>query len=291
MRSASRFGKLTVLVAAPALVVTGLVTASGAPAVAATSMSTRFALNHLGSATEHSAGYDRSKFTLWVDVDGNGCDARDEVLIAEARTKPTVGTGCALTGGRWLSRYDGVITTDPSSFDIDHMVPLNEAWQSGAWQWNSATRKAYANDLGYKADLIAVSAHSNRSKGDREPQNWMPERAAYACTYEKEWVAVKWRWHLKVSAAERTYLARALSACGWPRVPRPSRPSITMRSTTTVPVPAPTPTPTATATTGLDPRFGYCYQAIAAGYGPYYRGVDTEYSWYTDADSDGVVCE
>jgi Protein of unknown function (DUF1524) len=112
-------------------------------------------------------------------------------------------------------------------------MPLNEAWQSGAWDWSSATRKAYANDLGYKASLIAVSAHSNRSKGDQEPQDWMPERASYACTYLKAWVAVKWRWHLAINAAERRYLAAGLKSCGWPRVPKPARPPISTGSTAT----------------------------------------------------------
>jgi len=99
------------------------------------------------------------------------------VLIKEAADKPRVRSGCGLRGGAWWSRYDGVRTSDPSSFDVDHLVPLNEAWQSGAWTWSSAKRKAYANDLGYQASLIAVSASSNRSKSDRETQDWMPDPA------------------------------------------------------------------------------------------------------------------
>jgi uncharacterized protein DUF1524/excalibur calcium-binding domain-containing protein len=281
------------------LAITGLTGATGtAAASTGSTTSSRFLLGHLSSATEHPAGYERDLFSLWSDADGDGCDARAEVLIAEATTRPRVGAGCALSGGRWRSKYDGVTTSNPSSFDIDHMVPLNEAWQSGAWRWSAATRKAYANDLGYKADLIAVSAHSNRSKGDQEPQDWMAERASYGCIYVKQWVAIKWRWHLSVNASERTFLDRKLSSCGWPRVPTPSRPGIT----------------TGTASSGgggsggggnsgggnsgggsgsggLDPRFDFCYNAIAAGYGPYYRGTDPEYAWYTDSDGDGAVCE
>ena len=269
-------------------VVSVVVSASGLtgvaqPAAAARTMSTRYIVNHLGEGAEHAAGYDRSMFSLWSD-EGNGCDARDEVLIAEARTAPRVGAGCALSGGTWRSRYDGLSTGDASSFDIDHMVPLNEAWQSGAWSWSAATRKAYANDLGYGASLIAVSAHANRSKGDREPQDWMPERAVYACRYVRQWVAVKWRWHLTVNSAERAFLRAELRGCGWPRVPRPGRPSITMGSTTTGGGTEPAPA-------GPDPRFDFCYHAIAAGYGPYHRGADPEYDWYTDSDSDGIVCE
>jgi hypothetical protein len=274
------------------LAFTGPAPAGAAAASSGSTMSSRVLLGQLSSAVEHVAGYDRDLFSLWADADGDGCDARAEVLIAEATTRPRVGAGCTLTGGRWRSKYDGLTTGDPSSFDIDHMVPLHEAWQSGAWRWSAATRKAYANDLGYQADLIAVSAHSNRSKGDREPQDWMAERAGYACTYVKQWVAIKWRWHLSVDAGERSFLARELRSCGWPRVPTPSRPTIRT---------GPAGGGSGSGGTGgggtggggggLDPRFDYCYTAIAAGYGPYYRGSDPEYAWYTDADGDGAVCE
>jgi len=177
-------------------------------------MSTKYLLNHLATGSEHTAGYDRAEFSHWADADSDGCDARDEVLISEATTKPQVRSSCTLRGGTWRSRYDGVTTGNPSTFDVDHMVPLNEAWQSGAWGWSAVKRKAYANDLGYKASLVAVSASSNRSKGDREPQAWMPDRVAYACTYLKQWVAVKWRWQLKVNAAERSFLDQELKGCG-----------------------------------------------------------------------------
>jgi hypothetical protein len=153
------------------------------------------------------------------------------VLIAEATTKPHVGSGCQLSGGRWFSKYDGVTTTDPSTFDIDHFVPLAEAWQSGAWRWNADTRKRYANDLGYGPDLIAVTAHSNRSKGEQEPQDWLPTRTSFDCTYMAWWVAVKWRWQFKINSGEKTFLTSHLSACGWPSVTKPSRPSIGLAST------------------------------------------------------------
>jgi hypothetical protein len=262
------------------------------PAAAATTMSTKYIVSHLPGGAEQVNGYDRSKFSHWADADGDGCDTRDEVLIKEAAHKTRVGSDCSLHGGSWWSAYDGVKTTDSSSFDVDHMVPLNEAWQSGAWNWSPAKRKAYANDLGYKHSLVAVSASSNRSKGDREPQDWMPTRAAYTCLYAKRWVAVKWRWELKVNPVERAFLQAQLRVCGWPRVSKPGTPVI----------------PAADGGSGggggraggggggvggggLDPRFDFCYHAIDAGYGPYYRGSDPEYYWYDDADDDGVVCE
>jgi hypothetical protein len=193
------------------------------PAQAATKVSSRALLRDLVVSGEHGRGYDRSKFADWQDADGDGCDTRDEVLISEAIDGPTVGVGCRLTRGVWFSRYDGVSTTDPSTFDIDHLVPLAEAWQSGAYRWTAGTRARYSNDLGYRADLIAVTAHSNRSKGEREPQDWMPERASYRCTYLASWVAVKWRWRLRVNAVEKDFLRSRLRTCGWPSVVKPAR--------------------------------------------------------------------
>jgi hypothetical protein len=202
-----------------------------APEASATTVSTKTLLGQLVVASEHSSGYDRSKFTLWVDADHDGCNTRYEVLIAEAVIAPHVGSGCQLTGGKWFSRYDGVTTTDPSTFDIDHLVPLAEAWQSGAWRWDADTRKRYANDLGYGPDLVAVTAHSNRSKGEQEPTTWLPPRTSFDCRYMAWWVAVKWRWHLKIDSGEKTFLSSHLSGCGWPSVTKPDRPSIGLTST------------------------------------------------------------
>lgn len=212
---------MTLAVAAAAAV------AAAPPAGAATTrVSTKTLLGQLGTASEHNTGYARTKFKLWIDADHDGCNTRYEVLIAEAKTKPHVGSGCTLTGGTWFSQYDGVTTTNPRSFDIDHLVPLAEAWASGAYRWNADTRTRYANDLGYAADLIAVSARTNRAKGEDEPQTWLPPRKSYDCTYMAQWVAVKWRWHLKVDPTEKLFLSRHLAVCGWPAVSKPSQPSI-----------------------------------------------------------------
>jgi hypothetical protein len=221
----TRVARAISIAVAVLLAATGLAATEPAQAASIT-VSTRYLVRYLPAAGEHVDGYDRTKFRLWVDADHDGCDTRDEVLIAEAVTKPGVGPGCTLRGGTWRSRYDGIRTSDPSTFDVDHMVPLDEAWQSGAWQWSPEKRQAYANDLGYKASLIAVTASSNRSKGDREPQDWMPARSGYQCAYVKRWVAVKWRWQLHVDSAERGWLTAELRACGWPRVVKPAFPHI-----------------------------------------------------------------
>jgi hypothetical protein len=193
------------------------------------SISTRRMLGDLVTRAERRTGYDRSKFVHWIDDDGDGCDTRYEVLIAEATRRPTVSQpGCRLTGGRWRSRYDGVTTTDPSGFDVDHLVPLAEAWDSGARRWNGGTRRRFANDLGYFASLVAVTASSNRSKGDREPHDWLPPNASFRCTYLAQWVAVKWRWRLRVDTVERAFLRAQLVSCGWPRIRKPARAAIVL---------------------------------------------------------------
>ena len=170
-------------------------------------------LGRLPVREEHRTGYDRDLFSDWIDVDGDGCDTRYEVLIAEAITRPDVRAGCYLANGRWYSAYDGVVTTDPSSFDIDHVVPLAEAWDSGAFAWPSARRRSYANDLGDPRPLRAVTASTNRSKGDDAPEEWLPPRSAFRCRYLAEWVAVKTRWNLAVDRAERDALRSMLGRC------------------------------------------------------------------------------
>ena len=162
---------------------------------------------------EVMSGYDRSLFRHWIDADGDGCDARREVLIAESTTPVSVGGGCSLSGGTWVSAFDGVSTTDSSSFDVDHFVPLKEAWDSGANEWDSATRQNFANDLGYEMSLIAVSASSNRSKGASDPAEWMPPASSFKCEYVYSWIQVKLRWQLSVDSAEASALRNNWAGC------------------------------------------------------------------------------
>jgi Excalibur calcium-binding domain len=261
--------------------------ATRAAAAATTKVSTKTLLSQLKVAGEHASGYQRSKFTLWTDADHDRCNTRAEVLIAEARTKPHRSASCALTAGMWVSPYDGKRFSSASKLDIDHLVPLAEAWQSGGYRWDAATRKAYANDLGYARSLVAVSAHANRSKGDKEPQTWLP--AEGRCSYLTSWVAVKWRWKLTINPAERTFVRTKLAKCDWPKVTRPSR--ATVHTGTSTSTGTGTGSGTGDSGTGNDPRFSTCAEAKSHGYGPYTAGVDPEYAWYRDGDGDGVVCE
>ena len=160
-------------------------------------------------------GYDRSLFKHWIDADKDGCDTRAEVLIEEARVKPKIGPRCKLSGGEWFSAYDGKTITKSSLLDVDHMVPLAEAWRSGAWKWTSAQRQEFANDLDLVTNsLIAVSASSNRSKGDRDPSSWLPKMGKEdVCYYLKDWIDVKWKYSLTVDQKEAKKLQEEMTSC------------------------------------------------------------------------------
>jgi len=155
-------------------------------------------------------------FKHWVDADGDSCDTREEVLIAESTSRAQVDAyGCKVIEGDWLSPYDNAAHTNPSELDIDHMIPLKEAWDSGAWAWSAMKRQLFANDLTDARSLIAVTAGQNRSKSDRDPSNWLPPQTQYRCTYLAEWVAIKSHWKLSMDQSEFGRIKNVLTAsCG-----------------------------------------------------------------------------
>ncbi|CAC36553.1 HNH endonuclease family protein [Streptomyces sp. NRRL_B-16638] len=190
------------------------------PAQAAQTLTVAEAVTRLPVDAESRVGYDRDAFRHWNrgDDPSDGCSTRNEVLIAEAVEPPTVGPRCRLTGGRWWSYYDQVWVASASGLDIDHMVPLAESWDSGAFAWTAKRREAYANDQGAQTSLVAVTARSNRSKADQDPAQWMPPAAAAHCRYIAEWVGTKLRWSLTADETEVAALRDAASDCPGQRV-------------------------------------------------------------------------
>lgn len=261
-----RKGILALVAALTLLAGTGTSSAATAPAL----------LSKLTVSAEKPAGYDREKFNHWTTIPGRSCDTRDWVLFRQSN--PEQGS-CGAEKGKWFSVYDGKTLTSAGQLDVDHMVPLAEAWGSGGYQWTAKQREAYANDL-YPFTLIAVSLSSNRSKGDSDPAEWLPPRRAYICRYLATWTAVKYRWRLSVDPRERRVISRKFSTC--------SKPSLRLPKIKRASVPA---TQGGGGSTKTDPRFATCTAAIAAGYGPYEKGKSPEYWWYSDRDGDGVVCE
>ena len=185
-----------------------------APAIAAdvSYKDQKTALETLKVADEVRTGYVRTKFKHWVGV-GNGCDSRKAVIISEAVKKPVVEKGCVIKGGEWLSIYDNVVVTEAGKLDVDHFVPLAEAWDSGASSWTPEKREMYANDQTDPRHLIAVTGASNRSKSDRDPAEWVPTNKNYFCEYITTWISVKVRWNLTVDKLEKTTLEQNIKGC------------------------------------------------------------------------------
>src|SRR5690606_18654861 len=123
----------------------------------------------------------------------------------------------------WTSYFDNKKHTRASSLQIDHHVPLAEAWRSGASRWNVNTRQAFANDLKYGPSLVAVTGAVNQSKGDKDPSSWLPRRNE--CRYVAEWVGVKFRWGLAIDKREKKSIRNTLSDCSKSErlVPKPTR--------------------------------------------------------------------
>lgn len=162
-------------------------------------------------------GYDRDLFPHWVDDNGNRCNTREEVLIEESRSAAQVDAfGCKVMAGDWVSLYDGLVFTAPGELDVDHVVALGEAWDSGASGWDTARRRAFANDLDHPQALRAVSASSNRSKSDLDPGQWKPTRDSAWCEYANDWVTVKKVWDLSADQNEIDDLRVMLGTCTAP---------------------------------------------------------------------------
>jgi len=155
--------------------------------------------------------YSRDAFgSGWSDIDGDCLDTRAEVLIADSARRTTLSSsGCTVVAGRWRDAYTGATISDARSLDIDHVVPLAEAWRSGAWRWSEDRRVAFANDV--RLELLPVNASLNRSKGDRDPADWMPPTAR--CAYARRWVSIKRGWGLSADQREANALARTLQSC------------------------------------------------------------------------------
>ncbi|OJJ06167.1 hypothetical protein ASPVEDRAFT_45587 [Aspergillus versicolor CBS 583.65] len=176
--------------------------------------STSVAETQLEALTVAEAGagsdYDRDLFPHWSSQ-GDGCDTRDKVLVRDG-TGVETGSSCSIESGSWFSEYDGETWTQASDVDIDHMVPLKNAWESGASEWTTEEREAFANDLEIP-QLLAVTDNVNQEKSDSGPEEWLPPLESYHCTYGKMWTTVKYTYGLTVTSAEKSALADLLATC------------------------------------------------------------------------------
>jgi hypothetical protein len=254
-------------------------------------------------AADQLSGYERSLFKHWIDADKDRCDTRKEVLIQEAVIVPKLNSGCGFNGGEWISPYEGLPTSDYSTLDIDHLIPLAEAWRSGAWKWSPAQREAFANDLTDQRALVAVTAGLNRQKGDQDPSTWLPPENK--CVYVSNWIAIKVRYSLTVDPAEANALTSLVSQCNITSITAFSIPAyavtaginpITLVSPTTAPAPTAVPTTKATSAPKVKKNVKYstCAKARTTGVTPIVRSKNKalyNLNKGLDRDKDGVACE
>jgi hypothetical protein len=166
-------------------------------------------------------GYTRAQFTHWSDIDRNGCDARNDTLkrdltevIYKAGTRD-----CKVISGLLLDPYSGKVITfssTKSTIDIDHVVALSNAWQTGAAYFDKTKRQQIAND---PLNLLAVDFSLNRQKGDGDAATWLPPLKSYRCDYVARQIAVKAKYGLWVTQPEKNAIVKLLEKCEGQKIP------------------------------------------------------------------------
>ena len=166
-------------------------------------------------------GYSRAVFTHWSDLNRDGCDSRNEILKRDL-TQIVFKTGtrdCKVISGQLLDPLSGktlIFSSSKSTVDIDHLVSLSNAWQTGAAYFDKKTRESLAND---PLNLLAVDAKLNRQKGDGDAATWLPPLKSFRCEYVAIQVAVKAKYLLWVTSAEREAIIKVLDNCPGQLIP------------------------------------------------------------------------
>ncbi|WP_347566004.1 GmrSD restriction endonuclease domain-containing protein [Microbacterium ulmi] len=244
-------------------------------------------------------GYSRDAFgPAWKDVDGNGCDTRDDILRRDL-TAMTTTDRCTVSGGTLGDPYTATSITfergpeTSSVVQIDHLVALGDAWQKGAQQLTEETRQPFAND---PLNLLAVSGRANLQKGDGDAATWLPHNKAFRCEYVARQVSVKAAYGLWVTQAEHDAIAGLLEACPGQRsyvslfAPPPVAP-VEEAPPADVPAAPAQPAPAQPAPEApVSVHYANCTAVRAAGAAPLYDG-QPGYSRKLDRDGDGVACE
>ena len=184
-----------------------------APAAANDALTALNQLEVKGRAAK--TGYTRAQFPHWSDPDRNGCDARNDTLKRDlTNITYKVGTrDCKVVGGQLLDPFSGkslTFSSTKSNIDIDHLVALSNAWQTGAAYFDKAKRTQIAND---PLNLLAVDAKLNRQKGDSDAATWLPPAKSFRCEYVAAQIAVKVKYSLWLTAPEKSAMSRVLESC------------------------------------------------------------------------------
>ena len=239
-------------------------------------------------------GYSRAQFgDAWSDIDHNGCDTRNDILNRDLTAKQHKNSrGCVVISGILNDPYTGKVINFMRGKDtseqvqIDHVVALSDAWQSGAQEISAQERLQLAND---PENLLAVDGPANQQKSDSDAATWLPANTSFRCPYVARQIRVKAKYHLWVKPAEKEAMINVLTPCaGAAAKPAPDTPA------SVVPGDAPAPVPQVDAPPVQNPApalaFQTCADARAAGYRNMHRGAPG-YSEHLDRDGDGIACE
>ena len=235
-------------------------------------------------------GYSRAQFgDAWSDIDHNGCDTRNDILNRDLTAKQHKNSrGCVVISGILNDPYTGKVINFMRGKDtseqvqIDHVVALSDAWQSGAQEISAQERLQLAND---PENLLAVDGPANQQKSDSDAATWLPANASFRCSYVARQIRVKAKYHLWVKPAEKEAMINVLTPCAGaaeaPPAPKPAPD-------------APAPVPQVDTPPAQNPApalaFQTCADARAAGYRNMHRGAPG-YSDHLDRDGDGIACE
>jgi hypothetical protein len=207
------------------LLIAGAMTMPLAPAVAADQKASAVLETLAVKGRAPKTGYDRSSFGDWADPDGNGCDTRNDILNRDltsitfkyANDKCTVMTGVLIDpySGERMDFLRGVGTS--SLIQIDHAVAVSDAWQKGAFKWGSSTKVAFYND---QLNLLAVKGTLNSQKGDGDAATWLPPAKSYRCAYVARQIAVKAKYSIWITSAEKSAMKTILAKCPNQLIPK-----------------------------------------------------------------------
>ncbi len=251
-------------------------------------------------------GYSRAQFgQAWADVNRNGCDTRNDILARDltSRTVKAGTHGCVIASGvlndPYTARYIHFTRGNGTStaVQIDHVVALSDAWQTGAQKLSASQRRHLAND---PLELLAVDGPTNEKKGDGDAATWLPANKSFRCQYVARQVAVKVRYKLWVTPAEHDAIARVLSGCKSQKLPGAGAPVVVWKASgsakaavakkTAAKAPAKKKVPAKSTAKKSAVYYKNCAAAKKAGAAPLYRG-HPGYRSALDRDNDGIACE
>ncbi|WP_225976653.1 MULTISPECIES: DUF1524 domain-containing protein [Corynebacterium] len=250
-----------------------------------------------------TTGYSREQFgqrwsdDVTVEYGHNGCDTRNDILrrdLVETTLKPNT-RDCVVLQGQLLDPYTGEWMDfergeRSAEVQIDHVVALSNAWQTGAQQLSPDTRRNFAND---PRNLLAVSGWQNQQKGAGDAATWLPKNSSFRCSYVRSQIEVKHAYALWVTPPEKAAMERILRQCpagdAHPTSTVPAQPA-TPPAQDTAPAPAPDTEHIPAAPAGATEYVRNCAEARARGMAPLLRG-EPGYRPGLDGDNDGIACE